>query len=310
MPLPHFIEMDGDPQIPPPYVFKDVFIRSFRLPADLEVLTVLCDKLLNIGTFQERGFEYRPILPYVDLEVLTYPSMVSRNPRFYAMGYCRQHEAYFRLLVGRFEIVAGYAVPVGVAVFMPYLFVDNAWSVISGRQVVGYPKVLGKFVLGEPGPYPITITTDVFERYIPDTLQRERPLVQINQTGPPQGEGQGVTTWPWGVLDLQSFWPPLTIVLDAALRSTTFFTMQLKQIRDAESPQRACYQALVQAEVGVSRMSAARLLPSAEINIARYDSLPISEELGLGSGALRPRSQYALTCDMEVLNTTNVFVRP
>ena len=38
MPLPQFIEREGDPQIPARYVFQNVVIRSFRLPADLEVL--------------------------------------------------------------------------------------------------------------------------------------------------------------------------------------------------------------------------------------------------------------------------------
>jgi hypothetical protein len=38
MQLPQFIERDGDPQILAPYMFQNVVIRSFRLPADLEVL--------------------------------------------------------------------------------------------------------------------------------------------------------------------------------------------------------------------------------------------------------------------------------
>jgi hypothetical protein len=38
MQLPQFIERDGHPQIPAPYVFQNVVIRSFMLPADLEVL--------------------------------------------------------------------------------------------------------------------------------------------------------------------------------------------------------------------------------------------------------------------------------
>lgn len=310
MHLPPFIEMDGDPQFPPPYVFQNVVIRSFRLSADLEVLTALCDKLLNIGTFQERGFEYRPILPFVDLEVLTYPFMKSRVSRFYNMGYTNQNEVYFRLLLGKFENVLGFLAPTGVAVFMPYIFVDNAWSLISGREVIGYPKALASFNLANPGPYPMSMTTDVFEQYDPATPQTRRKLMKISQAGTPQAGLQGFTAWPWGVLDFGIFDQALIPLLQSVLQGSSFPTIQLKQIRDAESAQRACYQALVQAEFQVTRIDQPSLLPSAEIRIPHYDSLPIVNELGLGTGPLHPLWQYSLTCDLEFLNTYNLFVRP
>ena len=38
MQLQQFIERDGDSDIPAPYAFQNVVIRSIRHPADLEVL--------------------------------------------------------------------------------------------------------------------------------------------------------------------------------------------------------------------------------------------------------------------------------
>jgi len=309
MHLPQFIEFDGDPQIPPPYVFQNVLIRSFRLSADLQVLTALCDRLLNIGTFQERGFEYRPILPFVDLEVLTYPFMKSRVSRFYNMGHISQNELYFRLILGKFEYVSGYAFPTGVAVFMPYIFVDNAWSVISGREVIGYPKALADFNLPNPGPYPISMTTDVFENYDPNRPQTHRTLVEIRQTNTPPFGLQGFTNWPWGVFDWNTLSPDLVYLLTQALQMVSFPTIQLKQIRDAESAQRACYQALIQAEFQVTRIDPPSALPAAEIIISDHESLPIINELGLGTGPLSPFWQYTVTCDLEFQNAFNLFVR-
>ena len=310
MPLPPFIERDSDPQIPPPYSFPNVSIRSFRLAADLGKLQALCDKLLNIGTLAERGFEYRPILPFVDLEVLTYPRMESEVSRYRQKGYTSQHELYFRLLVARIEQVFGIPVPTEVAVFIPYIFVDNNWSVVAGREVIGYPKVRASFEISSSNPYPMTISTDVFEKYDPDTKQTFQKLVEIDvdEMNPaPSALGADVA-WPWGVLDdaeldLQMFW-----VLQEFMRFAGFPTIQLKQIRDAETNDRACYQALVHAEFEVTNLSAPVPLPAAEVTIHPYDSLPIADELGLGGGALKPLSQYSVGCDMRFKDTYNLFV--
>ena len=193
---------------------------------------------------------------------------------------------------------------------MPYIFVDNAWSVISGREVIGYPKVYATFDLANPGPYPIDMTTDVFENYDPAAPQTRRTVVEIRQTNTPQQGLQGFTTWPWGVLDLNTLSPDLSILLTQVLQMASFPTIQLKQIRDAESAQRACYQALIQSEFQVTRIDQPSPLPSAEIRISHYDSLSIVKELGLGTGPLYPLWQYSLTCDLEFLNTYNLFVHP
>ena len=63
----------GETQNPPPYTFPGVKINSFRLKADLDKLPKLCDDVLNVGDLGQRGFEFRPIFPFVDLEILHYP---------------------------------------------------------------------------------------------------------------------------------------------------------------------------------------------------------------------------------------------
>ena len=63
----------GEAQNPPPFQFPNVKINSFRLSVDLDKLTDLCDEILNVGDLEDRGFEFRPIFPFVDLEILHYP---------------------------------------------------------------------------------------------------------------------------------------------------------------------------------------------------------------------------------------------
>jgi hypothetical protein len=307
-----FIEQHGDPQVPPPYSFPNVTIYSFRLMADMGALIEICNARLNIGTAEQRGFEYRPILPFVDLEVLHYPKMTSENPRF-NWGWTTQHECYFRLLVGRFDYRAGVPIPVEAAVFIPYIFVDNAWSVVSGREVVGLPKVMASFVVPKAEAsetarlYPIRVMTDVFQKYSAKSTQSACPIVEIENSpaGPMTDEVPAGTIWPWGVFNPSTVNPAFLPFLKDGTR---FSSVQLKQIRDAEQSDSACYQALVSAEFEVVRIGPLKRFPAAEISIPRYDSLRIEQELGLMGEMLQPLWQYTVNCDLKYGKVRNLFV--
>jgi len=184
MALPKYIREDGigDPQIPPPYSFKDVKIRSFRLLAARKQLKKLCGRFLNIGTFTDRGFTYSPILPFVDLEVLYYPKMNSEHPDFKDRGCDYQNECLFRIFVGKYntESPGRGDSPQEVAVFVPFIFVDSSLSVISGREVIGYPKVWARFELPERGEdYPLIISANVFRNRGPNEDPVLAPVVAI-----------------------------------------------------------------------------------------------------------------------------------
>jgi Acetoacetate decarboxylase (ADC) len=139
-----YVNQIGDTQNPPPYTFPDVSISSFRPEVDLDPLTALCDDILNIGDPDDRGFEFRPIFPFVDLEVLHYPKM--EYGFFPPAGYISQNECYVRLFVKKYIGRHGWLWPdEEVAVFCPFLIVDNPWSAFAGRDVLGFPKLLEKF---------------------------------------------------------------------------------------------------------------------------------------------------------------------
>jgi hypothetical protein len=309
---PLFIQQAGDPQIPPPYVFKDVSIKSFRLPADGRALVALCDRMLNIGDDKARGFSYRPMLPFVDLEVLTYGRMESQAKGFDMLGHSKQHELLFRLLVVKWEEVLGIGLPTEIAIFVPYIFVDNTWSVTTGREVIGYPKLLASFELPSTDPYPISVSTDVLAKYGRSTKQERKPLIDIKgKSGKlPDLKAFAFSMWPCGALNLASLGLATLHPLLSNLSQPLFRVpiVQLKQIRDAENPAHACYQALVHADFEVERIGEAVPLPPAEITIHEYDSLRVTEILGLQEFSVRPTWQYSLTCDLRLGNVKNLYV--
>ena len=314
-----FIEQNCDPQIPPPYKFTDVSIRSFRLDADLGKLRTLCNQLLNIGSMEDREFQYwEPILPFVDLEVLGYPRMESTTPPHDGHGYTSQRELYFRIFVAKF--VGDNPIPDELAVFMPYIFVDNTWSIITGRDVIGYPKLRGWFdpLSLEVSDFPLSVGAMVFKKYGAGNISTFEEIVNIQKPqlvlpAPP-------ISWPWG--DLLTSLPEWIIEwiknparllevqnkLLTQMQLDTFPLIQFKQIRDAEHSNQACYQALIHAQFEVTAVRDLQLLPPTMISIPRYDSLTIAEDLGLSGERVPSLLQYTITCDMTLGDVRDLVV--
>src|SRR6202000_2203897 len=107
---------------------------SFRLQADPGKLQGLCDELLNIGSLADRGFEYRAFTDFVDMEIVTYPTMLFDEPAYSSRGLGSQQELYFRFYVWKFILLGGVLFPDVFhppQLFFPFIYVDNSWSMIS-----------------------------------------------------------------------------------------------------------------------------------------------------------------------------------
>ena len=259
-----FIERDSDPQLPSPYSFPGVKVSSFQLEADEKKLNELCNATLNIGSFEDRRFLYRPLpfFPFVNLDVLTYPRMEDTDPRYSNRGYCTQHECYFRMFVVKYVSFFGFLLPIDVSLFFPYMFVDESWSLISGREVVGLPKVYARFEVPDP-PDPkseIKISTPVFGRYSPQTKLTLQPAVIIQPMEPGEAPAQAAKPargWPWGSVaeaELDATHRFLFLEDSEIVRWGQFSTVQLKQFRDADDDRYACYQALLRGEFTVNNI--------------------------------------------------------
>jgi hypothetical protein len=313
-----FITQDdnNNPEIPPPYDFPGITIFSFRLPAKLTRLQSLCDKWLNIGTLAKRGFEYRAFFNFVDMEIVTYPKMMFTQAPYSNWGYATQQELYFRFFVWRLDYVCGFLLPAPLPeLFFPFMFVDNSWSMISGRNVIGFPKVIAQFSpasVSNANPFPITASALVLEKHTPTTQLDWSPIVIVKK-GPanmsPQTNPGG--KWPWIALGA----PIADLALQQSFQGVLaqipniFSTVQLKQFRDAASLTDACYQAVVATPFTPSGIGAPSLLPPVTITVNKYASLDIPGAFGFQPGkALRPSLHYSVGLNMSMGNATNLFV--
>jgi hypothetical protein len=309
-----FITEIGDPQVPPPYEFPDVTVCSFRLETDYGSLQSLCDKFLNIGDASARGFEFRPIIPYIDLDILKYPKMIYDSPQYKNWGFARQTELYFRVFVCKYYYVGGIVVPsFEVSAFFPFLFVDNEWSLVAGREIVGFNKNIGKFRQQAASPWPYVVaSTLVVKTFSPNTCLQFEDVITIRR---PKRVGRKIVerhpaNWFDAVFDRSLFPEDIIEALEDVQRTSPglLSTVHLKQFRDVWPDTDACYQALVQAQYNVIPVGPVAPIAKPDIVIEEYDSFAVASELGLSPNqALRPVSQYTMNCNLSFGNAVTIF---
>jgi hypothetical protein len=326
-----YIERDGDPSAPPNYSFPGVMVRSFLLPSDMTALSALCGKLLNIAPLAECGFEFVPLLPFVFVGVLTYPKMLDLDPRFAQRGFASQHELFSAFLVVRLDsmfpgdpLLSQICTFGGCYTFFAYLFVDNPWSMITGREVIGFPKLLANF---DPEPlktssptFSVKASTNILSPFKPATSLRPLDFLTIASSAPTSESSFKIAAapklvWPWshfGQGAATFALPGLQTVFSDVLSQFPMSTVQLKQFRDISGDSSACYQAIQTADFTVANLKPGASLPQMDITIPAYDSLKIATTLGIpvsDTGMVTSINQVQSQVDMTYSNITNLFVR-
>lgn len=139
----------------PPYDCRGVKLFIFPLLASVSALKRLCDSFLNFAPATTGKFT--PILndnerrtATVNLEVATYQGITATRPPWNEFGAVPQKELLFSVPVKR-------TLPDGteeVGIFIPYIYVDDGASAMTGREVVGLPKLLARFRI--PRDFPET----------------------------------------------------------------------------------------------------------------------------------------------------------
>ena len=146
-----------------PYAATNVSAVGFPLPADAPTIQALLDKYLNIAPLAE-DITFQPVLVapnllpnlcMVMMEILNYPALASTTPPWNGLGRVQQKELLFSIPV--IMIRAGFVVETGI--FIPYIFVDDQGSMLTGREVLGLPKLLATFEIpaGFPQSGPIVV---------------------------------------------------------------------------------------------------------------------------------------------------------
>lgn len=141
MSMPKFSDPSSFNSLPmmPPFYFENMTTRVLPLRASLGALQNFVDNYLNfippdIGRFQVMA-------PYVMLMMIDYGKLAMQVA---SMGWLAQREVMFGVPVAWYSLEDGEMVFRDIAWATPFIFVDSDIALTLGRQVYGWPKLLGR----------------------------------------------------------------------------------------------------------------------------------------------------------------------
>jgi hypothetical protein len=306
MTLPEYVEYGGRVDSPAPFLSEGGKLRALVLDADADRLDALVDRALTVPA---RGaVEYRAVGGIVLLQVGRFDSITCTRKPYDTWGSVREGIGCFWVPVVAGHKRLGVFVADRFGFFAPYVFVDNPYSLIGGRDVYGYNKSEARFDPADGLGERVVIRT--FGGDFTGGRAEWHPIVELEQQAA-VGDGDGGPTLD-GIADLAKVLVPGLLDLftgegDVQLPGLTLAEhlmksalagrgnqVFLKQFRDADDGARACYQAVVEAGATFHSIKAKPVGAPVRVTIHPWDSHPITEELGVASQV----ANQALDCEL------------
>ncbi len=278
---PLYVVRDLNETPAPPFLARGTKMAVFPVAAKRSSLQALCDRHLQLGG----PTLYRPLLSLALFYTQDNATIEASEPN------AAVRELDFGFLIPLFATE-----PDGIArivAFTPYLWVDTELACRAGREIYGYPK--GEANLGLPaereGAYTvdgwvaIAANTDRFEK---KRLVEARPsesggkLFDLSAGLGPVGALAELTALFAKIGLGDAIWSLAKASFDD-LASGVLPMVFLKQFRDIAEPNRACYQAIVEAEARkLGDFHAGGLFHrSYLLEVADAPSYPLASRLGL-----------------------------
>jgi hypothetical protein len=296
-----YVERGGAQTYPQPYDIEGVRFYSFVLDAEYGALEAFIDRVLN-GPAGGKVL-YKPLVGRVMLGLMESTRIWAGPPgaRLFSIA---ERDLAFWIPVIQVHRLGPVEFATRLVWYMSYVLVDDAWAVAMGREVYGFPKELATFEQQQPvgpgGPASgflesLRVETLAVDKFGPEAVAETRPIVEIRRKGAPPGAAE--RTWETLEEAAREFLgalaggervtlPGLGIAheLFEFIKHHDYPLIFLKQFRDHADGLLACYQAIIEAPVTVTKFRKAGWLPGTyEVSIHSYASHPILTDLGLGS---------------------------
>jgi hypothetical protein len=278
-------------------------LYAFILEADLEKLQAFCKQVFYDPSNGQA--EYVPLSRFVMMTVGNIEKIIPSAP-FDKIGYSSEGQVALWMFTAAVKRLGNVMIAERPAVFVPYIFVHNAFSFACGREVEGYPKSWGWFDFPEeanketPPPPLDNFSLDIWglKEYKPSAKVERTRLLEITRGDPVPGENRDT---PWGTLgevfdDLKSLVFDTdhegTILLPGLQMADNLFQdlmkhqlpeVFMKQYRDVRNANNACYQAIVELPNVVKKFSGLPLPVKYHLKLEEVASHPIGQQLGLKS---------------------------
>ena len=290
-----YVDRDNDTVYRAPYEQANTFLTAWLVPSSRAAQQKILDDHQNVPSGAVVA-EYRALLTHAMFVFANISQVSSLDPRDSQRGWIPEVDICFWILAGVYVTPKGGGEKVldRIVWYVPYIWVNNAYTMATGREAFGYPKALGWAQLPkdqhDPGPLwadalvipTFTPTTEVVRKRV-ITLQRD-----ANAKAPPtppetfddkakalEAIGRRIAQVGEAACD----WDLVKNLIEDALGGHLPMVF-LKQFRDCMDPQGACYQAIIEANATVNGFEGAGILPPGwQFQIEQYASVDMPTHL-------------------------------
>jgi len=312
---PNYINYGGDYKVEPPFTVEHSSMYGFGFQSNYKKLQHILTTRLN---FANHGRQY---LPFSSTILITFVNAPYAHTGKYHDN--NMFEAVFWVLCveqvkrnGRWESQR-------LVWFIPYIFVSNLSQFYSGREIMGYPKVLAEIKMPSHPKYAnnFEVITDSYATYHPSSICAPHSVFHIQNTSknPHTHPTKEIRDTRQAMLELMGFLPKLDINTkavrnwwDGVRLTRSFFSKNarqlkmpaifFKQFRSASNNNKACYQALVESAFVMQEFHRFELLKGSNysMTINHLDSFPLAKDFGFYT---KQKAKYAFHAEISFENT-------
>jgi hypothetical protein len=301
-----------------PIACQNVNGYLFLLRGQRANLQDLCDRFLNVPSAGS-GWTYRALTDLVILTLDRTQKLIPQNPPGSNVGWTPETEASLWVPTVAMRNDLGIEVADHLAFFVPYIFVEEWLAIMGGREVYGFPKEQAWMDIPTDPTTASHLSADVVGTRVfgPDSEMTRMNLLDVDRvdgsTAPP------VPAQFAEVLELVEQEiranlvipsPALIVHLLQDLANKQLTLVFLKQLFDAEDGRFACYQAIIEAPVQITRDPVMQRLSSDfQVSWQELATHPVQQDLGLPlqQQALRV---YSIDFDFAIENGKVVWQAP
>jgi hypothetical protein len=327
---PNYISYPGEFVMRPSFQLNATQIYSFILEGDKDKLQKTLDIRLN-GTFANSGLRYKPLGSDVFFTFSVTANGHSNNAVSEKEGYILEDEIAFWMPIVEEKRIAGKWVANRLALFIPFIFVNNPFALVAGREVYGFPKTIGSFSIPASVHYADAFTVDTmsFAKFSPNAPLINNRLLKVSR--PPITVGDSFSTEWTSDKDVtkvlyknlkkglktsllkgldgggKSYWLLIKNLIKD-IKNLEMPAVFLKQFRSAQDDDKAVYQALIDSGFKVNGFHGGGLLHGDyTLSLTDNDSFPLHDTLGLTDGQ-KVKLAFWVNVDFENVVGTELFV--
>lgn len=294
---PNYIERGGEQSYSQPYEFKSVNAFVFRLEASRTKLQQLVDKQLNV-----LGEDHVAYIPITSSVLISFCDIAKSRPTVGPaknFGWIAEKDVAIWIPLLAVDRSSNSILPRGIVWHLPYVFVDQAWALSSGREIYGFPKAMSTIKMPGSASAGSEFSVNAPAVLVPDSQQMvpNLDILKIIATG---GEGDAgllkaerekqeiideMKLKIFGEDKSRSFAmldnTEVPYSIDQHLDLTDLTLVFLKQIRDIRQGTTAAYQGICEADARPSNFAGAgRLSGSFELKAIDGLTHPLRSDFG------------------------------